>query len=482
MNARRQAVPSRVLCCHLLDAPELTIPYKNVRCAKSTKWSRSSLSINRKWTDGGGGSVPVERVPGKIQGFQFEEAAYTIGETCGKLEVTVIRTGSGKITASDGIGNNAAIYPDDYTTQEAFITFLENQQSQVVTFNINADGNNEGAETFTLTLSKVSGFGDVSQAVATVTIQDQNVIYSVEDPDITRIESSGSQPVYFIRTGDFCRASEIFVSTRRGTALPGEDYIGFTSRLVSFGTNSNRASLDLVVIDDRNEERTERFTVEIQGSDIQIGSGVTTVTVQDNDGKVRFSKSEYSAVEGSGSADLTIEVDSDITPTRVEVETIIGSGTAIAGTDYTIVSSRFIDFSTSETSKTFSVPILDDGDDENDETFRVAIVSTTSGSKGDPDEAIVTILDDDKISGSGLSIGAIIGIAGGVGGGVLLLIVIGICLAVSSLRPGPRPVAVAARGRAGGLAPYNINRAVNYAPDDGYQGYGQPRRQPVYYR
>ena len=79
-----------------------------------------------------------------------------------------------EITASDGTGSNPAIYPDDYTTQEAIINFVGNQRKQVVTFNINDDVDVEGPEMFTLTLTKFSGTGVVPPSEATVIIQEQS--------------------------------------------------------------------------------------------------------------------------------------------------------------------------------------------------------------------------------------------------------------------------------------------------------------------
>ncbi len=78
-----------------------------------------------------------------------------------------------EITASDGTGSNGAIYPDDYTTQEALITFRENERQQTVTFHINNDNDVEGPETFTLTLTKL-GSGEAPQSIANVTIQEQS--------------------------------------------------------------------------------------------------------------------------------------------------------------------------------------------------------------------------------------------------------------------------------------------------------------------
>ena len=79
------------------------------------------------------------------------------------------------VLASNGLGTNGATYPNDFEPREVLVQFLGNQRQQVFTIDINRDNANEGAETFTLSLSKVSGTGKINEGadVATVTIQDQ---------------------------------------------------------------------------------------------------------------------------------------------------------------------------------------------------------------------------------------------------------------------------------------------------------------------
>ena len=80
------------------------------------------------------------------------------------------------VSATDGAGDNGAVYPADYTTRESIVNFLPNQQQQLVRINVNRDSVDEGSEVFTLTLSKLSGPGELESDgnVATVTIQDQS--------------------------------------------------------------------------------------------------------------------------------------------------------------------------------------------------------------------------------------------------------------------------------------------------------------------
>ncbi len=53
---------------------------------------------------------------------------------------------------------------------------------------------------------------------------------------------------------------------------------------MSFGTNSDTAVVNVAILSDRLKEGDEKFTVEIQPSNIQIDNGTITVTIKDNDG------------------------------------------------------------------------------------------------------------------------------------------------------------------------------------------------------
>ncbi len=80
------------------------------------------------------------------------------------------------------------------------------------------------------------------------------------------------------------------ITSRDDSALSGIDYLGFAKRLVSFGTNSDTAVVEVDILTDRIEEGNEKFTVYILGADVQIGEGTMTVTIEDNDGmKVKYS-------------------------------------------------------------------------------------------------------------------------------------------------------------------------------------------------
>jgi hypothetical protein len=108
---------------------------------------------------------------------------------------------------------------------------------------------------------------------------------------------------------------------------------------------------------------------------------------------VAFSAGTYSVSEGGGSAVITVQLSAASSGTAT-VHYATSPGTATAGSDYTTVSGT-LSFSPGQTSKTFSVPILEDTDVEGSETVNLALSSPTGATLGTPSTAVLTIIDND---------------------------------------------------------------------------------------
>src|SRR5262249_36013772 len=138
-----------------------------------------------------------------------------------------------------------------------------------------------------------------------------------------------------------------------------------------------------------------------------LGAPATaTLTIADNDfpaanGKLQFSATGYSVNEGAGTATITV--------TRtgggdgaVSVDYASGGGAPTPGQGYTAVSGRPTWAAGDSGSKTFTIPILEDGLVEGNETVALTLTKATGGATlGTPASATLTIVDNDVAQGTG---------------------------------------------------------------------------------
>jgi hypothetical protein len=114
-------------------------------------------------------------------------------------------------------------------------------------------------------------------------------------------------------------------------------------------------------------------------------------------GQVQFSASSYSVNEDAGLITITV-TRTGSTASSASVSYSTADVSAVTGSDYNGTSGT-LSFAAGETSKSFTVRILDDTVTESNETFRVALSGPTNVSAGSPTTATVTIVDNDKARG-----------------------------------------------------------------------------------
>lgn len=126
-------------------------------------------------------------------------------------------------------------------------------------------------------------------------------------------------------------------------------------------------------------------------------TGVRSFSVQQfgSGGSVRFSSSAYSLNENGGAVTITV-TRSGGTQTGT-IQYVTSNGTATAGSDYTQTSGLLV-FGTNETSKSFTVSIINDSAIEANESINVTLHSPSSSfTLGSPSSATVTIFDNDGL-------------------------------------------------------------------------------------
>jgi subtilisin family serine protease len=124
---------------------------------------------------------------------------------------------------------------------------------------------------------------------------------------------------------------------------------------------------------------------------------------------VQLTAASYTVSEGAGHADITLSRSGDLTsPSIVSFVTSDSAGNQSCGTANGKASSRcdyvstfgIAQFVVGESSKTITIPIIDDALPEGNETFGIAISNGLGANIGSQTTATVTITDNDSANGS----------------------------------------------------------------------------------
>ena len=143
---------------------------------------------------------------------------------------------------------------------------------------------------------------------------------------------------------------------------------------------------------------TTFLDVNVTMTAVYIGGSVT---------EVQLSAANYTVNEADGSVTVTVNRSGNLTlPTTVNYRTVdvdgftsscaAKQGTAFGRCDFA-TSVGTLTFASGESSKTFTVPIINDGFAEGNETFSVVLSNVNGGSLGSPATAVITITDNETV-------------------------------------------------------------------------------------
>lgn len=139
------------------------------------------------------------------------------------------------------------------------------------------------------------------------------------------------------------------------------------------------------------------YFCEVHASLGMSGSITVTPKTTSEPGTLGFSMTTHTVAEGAGQRSVTVNRTGG-TDGEVSVLYSTSDGSADAGTDYTATNGMLTWSDGDGASKSFDVPILDDSEDESNETFNVMLMSPTGGASLGISAGTVTILDDDDPS------------------------------------------------------------------------------------
>jgi hypothetical protein len=341
--------------------------------------------------------------------LQFSGAAYSAAENAGSVLITVSRTGGsfGAVSVDYASSDISATAGSDYDAVNSTLNLADGQVSATFSVTLLDDSIYEGDETLQLSLSNPGGGASLgSPAIVTLTVQEDDPVppagnLTLSSATYTVNEAAGNALITVMRSGGSFGTVSVDYATGDGSATDGDDYTGVTGTL-SFGNGVISQSFNIPLLDDTLYEGNE--TLDITLSNATGGASLGTphtaqLTIEENDpppaaGSLQFSGVSYTVNEGGANAVITV-TRSGGSFGSVSVDYASADDTAAAGEDYTAVAGT-LTLTDGETSKSFTVVILDDTVYEGDEQLKLHLSNPVGGAAlGTVRDAFLTIKEDD---------------------------------------------------------------------------------------
>lgn len=361
----------------------------------------------------------------------------SINETAGPLSLTtrleIISNGTPggtlttPLTAQVVLTEGTAVQGSDYSISTVNFTFpagTAHNATQPVEVGIINDRLLEPSETFTVSLTLVSGQGTVSGSNE-VTITDNEVgVFSFNLASDSTSEAVGTYNRFarltITGTGDGTTfriqdAASVVLTDTPGTAATPADYT-LSTTVLNVPANAGSPldmSFDAAIVSDLVFEADETFTIgfgAITGNGALSSTGTHVVTITDDETvSIALAPATVTVAESAAThtSTTTLTVTGTGTGTAsiqdaVAVPVLYTEGTATEPEDFTTgaASITFAAGATSASTQDITVGILDDDIDENDETFTIGLdtsVATSDITFGNA-ATVVTITDDDTAS------------------------------------------------------------------------------------
>ena len=291
----------------------------------------------------------------------------------------------------------------DYTRMRGTLAFQPGEREKTLPVPVLEDSEDEADETFKMSLSNAvnATLGD-REGRATINDNDGTDPPVLDIGDVTVAEDGGNAAFRVSLSRQSTSTVRVAYATADGTADAGTDYTGTSGRL-EFPAGETERTIEVPVLDDGDDEDNETFTVNLSGAvNARLDDGEGRATITDNDGTsppppppLRLPELDIydvTVAEDGGNAAFRVTLSRQSTST-VTVEYATEDGTADAGSDYTGTSGT-LEFPAGETERTIAVPVLEDGDDEDNETFTASLSDPVNARLG-ADEAMAIITDND---------------------------------------------------------------------------------------
>ena len=253
-----------------------------------------------------------------------------------------------------------------------------------------------------------SGTTANTSATGVGTIVDNDPAPTISVNNVTATEGTDPYEVFTVSLSNPSSGPIVFnptlsngtaiVGTDTGTALEynnGSGWVAVPVGGVTFTAGQTSVQVRVAVTDDNIDEANETFnlTATVTSGTTANTSATGVGTIVDNDPAPVLNITGPATInETAGTATYTVTLTGN-TSLPVTVNYGTANGTATSGTDYTSASGT-LTFAVGETSKTITVPILNDFKVENSENYTISLSSPTNATIN-TGSVTTSIIDDD---------------------------------------------------------------------------------------
>ncbi len=333
-----------------------------------------------------------------LKGFQFT--------------VSVDNPVAGGFDVNYEVQGDSATADDDFESNNGALSFFGGQNEvKTITVQVIGDGKIEEDEMFyvkLLSLSNTPFADDVSiiSAEQSGTINNDDFATLTLSGGVAKDEGNFGPTAYTFEValfGDVEDGLNVAYSVNDESAQASDnDYVDNDGILLFDGETGEVQTITVIVNGDTKAEAHEQFNVTLDA----VTSGGEPVAVQfidspqigtitNDDGAVFFldvGDGFATEFDGTMPVSITLSTLSDIGAT---VDYTVVAATAKPGEDYTAVSGTAT-FGPGEVVKVIQVPIIDDEELENEESFTFVLSNPSNFELGEPASSVITILDNDS--------------------------------------------------------------------------------------
>jgi hypothetical protein len=337
--------------------------------------------------------------------LQFQAGAFSLGEGGRNVVVTVTRAGTlaGTVSVDYATADGSAVAGSDYAAALGTLTFGPGVAVRRFQVTVASDTLDEGDETVALVLDNPTGgavLGATATAVLTIVDDDVAGVVEFRSARFLVVEGQPHATLTVERTAGAASGVTVAYSTGDLSALAGQDYTAAAGTL-AFGAGQSRLSFTVPVTDDAVAEGGELAALTLSaptGGAVLGGRATSLLAIDDNEATptVFFESLGYEVGEAGLAARIVVRR-LGATAAVARVNYTLTAGSATAGQDYAAVTGT-LRFSPGSVTRVFTIPILDDGAAEEDETVALTLDTPVDAVLGTQAAALLTIHDDDTLA------------------------------------------------------------------------------------